>query len=361
MADTPRQTPRPVVAEEPHETAAAFLRAVEIDPRGFDFFHVLRCIDAMHPQQPRLGQSKRATDDSIRIGQNPQLGFAPSALEKFEGSTETRPARLWVHFLGLWGANGPLPYAMTEYARDRLMNEGDATLARFVDLFHHRLLCLFYRTWATAQPAVQLDRPQEDQFGEVLGAIAGDPFGEPQGAGVPHPRRFFTGHFANHSRPAGSLRQILEATFGVRVEIAEFKGQWLEIPERQRFSLGSAENSSLGYGGILGESVWETQTRFQILLGPLSPEDYQRFLPRSDAHRESALKRLHQLVRDYVGSGLQWEVELRMSPEHAPRCSLGTPDEHEVGEGSSAQLGWTSWLSSTHAPALGSGVLCDCE
>ena len=61
---------------------------------------------------------------------------------------------------GLLGPNGPLPLHLTEYARERLRHAGDPTLSRFLDIFHHRFLALFYRAWAQAQPHVNRDRPE---------------------------------------------------------------------------------------------------------------------------------------------------------------------------------------------------------
>jgi type VI secretion system protein ImpH len=66
-----------------------------------------------------------------------------------------------------------MPLHFTEYVRERLRYRGDATTARFLDLFHHRLLALFYRAWAQAQPTVQHDRPQEDRFAAWLGSTCG--------------------------------------------------------------------------------------------------------------------------------------------------------------------------------------------
>ena len=78
--------------------------------------------------------------------------------------TRGRPPRLQVRLFGLFGPNGPLPLHITEYARERLRHAGDPTLSRFLDVFHHRFLALFYRAWAQAQPHVNRDRPKEDRF-----------------------------------------------------------------------------------------------------------------------------------------------------------------------------------------------------
>ncbi len=143
------------------------------EPWAHDFFAVLRRIDALWPEQPRLGSALRP---ALRAGA-PRAG--PGGRLRAGGadvaSTRAAPAppRLGVRFFGLFGPMGPLPLHLTEYARDRLRNHADPTVARFADLFHHRALLLFYRAWAQAQPAVQADRPDDDQFAKWLGALFG--------------------------------------------------------------------------------------------------------------------------------------------------------------------------------------------
>ena len=78
-----------------------------------------------------------------------------------------------MRLFGLLGPNGPLPLHITEYARERMRHAGDQTLSRFLDIFHHRFVTLFYRAWAQAQPHVNHDRPAEDRFASYVGAFVG--------------------------------------------------------------------------------------------------------------------------------------------------------------------------------------------
>ena len=103
-----------------------------------------------------------------------ELDFAPAAIAVLE-RTVAGPPRLGVRFLGLLGPQGPMPLHFTEYVRDRLQHHGDRALAHFLDLFHHRLLSLFYRAWAQAQPVVHRDRPQDNRYAAWLRAAAGLP------------------------------------------------------------------------------------------------------------------------------------------------------------------------------------------
>ena len=126
------------------------VRELERDPYRFSFFQALRRLEAENRDRPRLGESTRAAEDPIRLGQKPSMAFASSPLAAFERGKEGRADRLDVLFFGLFGPNGPLPNHLTEYAHDRIRNAKDTTFSRFADLFHHRMLSLFYRAWANA-------------------------------------------------------------------------------------------------------------------------------------------------------------------------------------------------------------------
>ncbi len=114
--------------------------AMHEQPWEFDFFQALRRIEC------------GLADDPLRMGQQPDSAFAPSTLASMTPTSENSPARLEQFFFGLGGPNGPLPLHITEYVRERQRNNADSTSKRFLDVFHHRLLSLFYRAWAEARP-----------------------------------------------------------------------------------------------------------------------------------------------------------------------------------------------------------------
>lgn len=142
-------------------------------PYEFDFYQALRLIECLYPEKPRLGVSQRAGDDAVRLSQEPSLSFATAGLTGFVPGKDGNPHRLSVRLLGLLGTNGPLPLHYTEYIQQRRREHNDMTFTRFLDMFHHRMLSLFYRARANTDPAISYDRPDEDRFGTYLGAMAG--------------------------------------------------------------------------------------------------------------------------------------------------------------------------------------------
>jgi type VI secretion system protein ImpH len=300
-------------------------------PYKFDFYQALRWIECVHADKPRLGTSQRPVDDPIRLGQEPSLGFAPASLASFTPGT---PGRLNVYLFGLLGPNGPLPLHLTEHARDRLRNMHDPTFVRFLDLFHHRLLTLFYRAWATTQPAVNYDRPNDDRFALYVGATIG--LGMPA---LRHRDRLsdlaklhYAGRFACPTRNREGLRGILAGFFGLPVDIKEFVGQWLELRDGDLCRLGTINgNCRLGRSITVGSRTWECQQKFRIVFGPLDFEQYQSLLPGRDS-----LNKLIALVRNYTGRELDWDVQLILDKRDVPPLQLG-------GKGG---LGRTTWLLS---------------
>jgi type VI secretion system protein ImpH len=310
-------------------SAEDLLCALERAPHRFDFFDVLRRLECAYPRSARLGRAARPCDEPIRLGQEASLEFAPSTLASFAPSAAGRPPRLSVHFLGLLGPNGPLPIHLTDYARDRVRNAGDFALVRFLDVFHHRILALFYRAWADAQPTVSLDRPAQDRFATYLGSLLG--------LGMPSLRErdefpdraklYFAGRLAAQPRNREGLVAIVGSYFGLPVKVEEFVGEWLALPEQARWRLGGA--GLLGQNTVAGARTWQRQSKFRIVFGPLNQDDFQSLLPGG-----VRLRRLVALVRNYIGDSLNWDLRLSLEDRVTRPLSLGR----------SARLGWTWWL-----------------
>ena len=255
----------------------------------------------------------------MRLGQDPDLSFAPAPLASFE-TDGGGPPRLQVRLFGLFGPNGPLPLHITEYARERLRLAGDPTLSRFLDVFHHRFLALFYRAWAQAQPHVNRDRPKADRFTVYVGAFIGmAPSASRDRDALPDLAKFFhVGALIRHVRNTEGLTHILQHFFRVPVQIEEFVGHWLSLGAGERTSL-SSDGATLGSGAVLGGRVWDRQHKFRIRLGPLTLDQYESFLPGG-----KPLRKLVDWVRMYLCFELDWDVRLMLKPNEVPSLTLGS-------------------------------------
>jgi type VI secretion system protein ImpH len=342
-----------------HETDALnFLADLAREPYRYDFYQTLRRIECLYGDKPRWGAALRPVDEPLRLGQDPDVAFAPAPLASFEFGKDGGPPRLQVRLFGLLGPNGPMPIHITEYARHRLRHAGDPTLSRFMDLFHHRFIALFYRAWAQAQPHVNRDRPENDRFQVYIGSFMGiAPPSLRQRDTVPDLARLFhAGTLARHVRNADGLASIIRQFFRVPAAIEEFVGHWLKLAPSERTYL-RRDGGALGAGAVAGARVWDHQSKFRIHLGPLTLAQYESFLPSTPRNRPGAdrsgmlLRKLVDWVRFYLCFELDWDVRLRLKREEVPQLRLGA----------SGQLGWTTWLGTRKAPTDAADLCLDGE
>ena len=309
-----------------------YFRMMAEAPFNVDYFQALRRLECFYPDKPRLGSGMRPVDEAIRLAQEPSMTFAPATLSAFVMPGAGRPGRMEVRFFGLLGPNGPLPLHLTEHGRDRLLHANDPTFVRFLDIFHHRFLLLFYRAWAQAQPTVSLDRPKQDRFSIYVGSLIGQAGAKvrERDAVEDAAKLFFSGILSRHTRNRDGLVALLAGYFRVPARVEEFVGHWMRLSARDRTRLGSlAEGSEVGLGAVVGSRVWDRQHKIRIWLGPLTLAQYESFLPGG-----TAIKRLIAWVKQYLCLELEWDVRLVLARNEVPRIRAGRY----------GRLGWTTWL-----------------
>ncbi|HEV7405129.1 MAG TPA: type VI secretion system baseplate subunit TssG [Chthoniobacteraceae bacterium] len=338
-------------------------------PWEWDFFQALRQIECAFPDSARLGTSDTLRDDPARFGQFISLAFATSTLERRHAETvqprdlfddsPPPPPKLLIRFTGLTGPQGPLPLVLTEFIRNRLtgvddpdlprttFGEGadqpqaarrDPVLAEFIDLFHHRLICLFYRAWAVANQTVDFDRSHlpgaSTSFAEWLASLFGHGLPEFDGLdSIPTWQKVaFTGHFANPTRHLSGLRGVVGAAFATGSEVEPLVGQWVNIPEGESCRLGERPGTgTLGVNCLVGSRFWDRQMKFNVRLGPMPYAEFITFLPGEKNHR-----RLHDWINLYTRQEFDWEAAIVLRRDEVPPLRLGR----------GAQLGRTGWVHS---------------
>ncbi|HET6423189.1 MAG TPA: type VI secretion system baseplate subunit TssG [Planctomycetaceae bacterium] len=298
----------------------------------YDYFQALRLLEAAHPHRPRLGEAQHPQDEFVRLEHRPSMAFAPSSTAEYEPANDDRAARLASHCFGLTGPNGPLPLHLTEYTVERDQYHGDATFRAFLDLFHHRMLSLFYRAWADAQPTVQHDRPEDDRYRVYIGSLFGMGLESQQNRdALPDTWKLhFAGRFLAPTRNAEGLEAILQSVLGIPAEVVPFDGQWLAIPEDCQLRLGqSRANGCLGQSATLGSRVWDRQSHCRVVLGPMTFQHFVELLPSG---RFDQL--LTDMLRQYLGDELACDVVLELQGSEVPTMQLGN----------NVRLGQTTWL-----------------
>ncbi|MDR2208888.1 MAG: type VI secretion system baseplate subunit TssG [Azoarcus sp.] len=309
-----------------------FAEEARREPWRFDWFGIMRWLEARNPSFPRFGTAERPAYEVVRISQKPSLSFAPATLSSFARTAQGYTCIEQMAF-GLYGPNGPMPIHFTEFARERCEYDNDPALQGFLDIFHHRFALLFYRAWASVQAAPSLDRREKDHFSRYVGSLIG--YGEPffdECDSVPgHARRYMAGHLVRLSRNPEGLSAILRNFFGCLFRIQEWMPRRLKLREEDCTRLGNEVAANrLGCGAICGMSVLDRQYGFRIHVGPLSFDRYRAFLPGQKHFRQ-----LRDWVRNYVGIEFSWDTRLILRHDEIPALRLGA---------ATGMLGWTTWL-----------------
>lgn len=307
----------------------SFRAEAEFEPYRFDFFLAMRLLERTYSDRPRLGQSASLRDEYVALGQDPYLEFPASNLSRVEQRQDGRLS-IFVRFLGLLGPQGALPLATTEESYHWLLSRDDA-FPRFLDLFNHRFLQLFFRAWADSRPIAQHDRPAEDRFIAYIGSMIG--IGSQPYRGLDSiadsAKMAFAGLMGAQAKGASRLRSLIRGLFDVDAELYEFIGAYLPLEPADQTRIGS-RNSALGLDTLMGSSVFSVQDKFRIRIYTKSLAQYMQFLPTG-----GQCEPLADLVYFYLGDQLDYEVELALP--------AGAVEPTRIG--SFGQLGWTTWMA----------------
>ncbi|MEL6617275.1 MAG: type VI secretion system baseplate subunit TssG [Pseudomonadota bacterium] len=292
---------------------------------AWGFLQAMRFLERRAGKKPRIGQSRRISQDVVDMGQDPYTGFAASDLS--EAAMDANPPRLRPRFLGFFGPFGPLPHAISREV-DRWVRNGDRAFVRFADIFVARFQQLFYRAWSDARPITQHDHPSGGQFPRFLRALTGD--ASPAYDGISPVddtvRLRYTALTMGRVRSPVRLRQVLRAHFGVHVRVEEFVTSWLDFAEEDRSVMG-LQGMGLGRDLRVGQRAPSISEKIVLHLECDTMDQYRSFLPGRDRQAE-----LRDLVQGYLGAFFEIDVALWL-----PRYEIAPA---QLGQ--TTQLGWTS-------------------
>lgn len=306
-----------------------FLRNLQSEPWRFDYFTVLRHLERTFADRPRIGDSAARREDFVQLGQDPFMDFPASNLARVV-LNDDKPLKVFVKYLGLLGPQGALPLATTEEAYHYVLSQDDA-FPRFLDVFNHRFIQLFFRAWADSRPIVQHDRPKADRFIAYIGSAIGvgsKPYQDLDS--VPDAAKLgFAGLMGAQAKCASRLAGAICGLFNVKAEVEEFVGSRLMIEAAEWTILGGRYNR-LGEDMLLGRTVFSVQDKIRVRIFTKNLAQYIRFLPTGDL-----CEPLADLVFFYNGEQLDWDVEL----------AIPTGAVEPIRIGKFGQLGWTSWMA----------------
>lgn len=304
------------------------------EPYRFEFFQAVRLLERISPARRPVGRYSEPAAEAVRFRTRVSLAFPPSQIHQLTDGDEAegQPPQMMVAFMGLTGPAGVLPHHYTEMLVERTRYK-DTAAWDFMDMFNHRMISLFYRAWEKYRFPVAYERG-EDRFTEFLFDIVG--------MGTPGLRNrqsfpdeillFYGGLFAARPHSASAMEAVLGDYFGVPARVEQFSGQWLKLDEESLTLLGGA-NAELGITTVAGTRVWDAQSKFQLQFGPMTFDEFTKFLPTGTGFKPAS-----ELARLFAGLELDFDIRPTLKAEEVPGCVLTTHAKRRP------MLGWTSWL-----------------
>jgi type VI secretion system protein ImpH len=318
----------------------------------FDFFQAVRLLGRLYPGRDPIGREAAPSSEVVRFKTRPTLEFLPGPVLEIEPAGAGKPAEMTVAALSLTGAAGAMPYCYTELLIERAQDL-DKTLASFIDLFHHRLVSLFYRAWERSRPALALEHSWDNQspskngkphnpspFSDHLFALIGLGFAPLRGRHEfpDEALLYYVGFFAQRHRSAIALEAMLREYFALPIEVIQYVEHKLRLDPSDRTTLGqSGLNNRLGVDTIMGDRITDVAGKFRLRIGPMSIAQFRMLSPDGPL-----FKRLVQMTRLFVDTGLIFDVQLVLRAEDVPWCRLASTPENAV------RLGQDTWVSSVN-------------
>jgi type VI secretion system protein ImpH len=304
-------------------SAAADDRRVARQARALaraEFFQTVRAIIAAAATEGGgLGDDTRPAAEPVTFRVSDGLRHPDVEIASLDRPEPGGPVSITVGHMGLTGPLGVMPDHYSDLLVTR-RRARDPSMARFLDLFNHRSISLFYRAWAKYRLPVRFEEEGgrfADPFSRALAALAGitrlnDPAmlaaAGPLGRGV---------------RSAGALSRIVAALLDLPIAVEELRPRRIRIAPAERSRLGSAfqpqgHYAALGRDVVLGETTWDVGGGFRLRVGPLALADFVALAEGQDARR-----RLVEAVRMAVGGGLAFDIQLVLRADAVPAARLG--------------------------------------
>ncbi len=333
----------------------------------FDFFQAVWLLERYGGGRVPVGHRGPVGDESFRFRPDVSLGFPPTDVRRITHCTDTAGNASYyqveVTFMGLYGVSTPLPL---HYATDILRSVAQFSAAPtnvvepesldshraddpsaqstpvrdFMDIFHHRLVSLFYRSWLKYRYDKTFGMPDRDTITDYLLWLIGCPRKHNGTApGIPPIRMLrYAGILTQRPRSATTLEGMLEDFWeDLPIEAQQCVGRWVPVSPADQNSIGVA-NSRLGSDLTVGEQVYDLSGAFNLTVGPMDWTTYLLFLPGEQRFTE-----MRALVGRYCADPLSTAVELRLHPGEIPELRLVSDDD-------GSRLGFTSWVRTGEIP-----------
>ncbi|MDR3285163.1 MAG: type VI secretion system baseplate subunit TssG [Holosporales bacterium] len=236
---------------------------------------------------------------------------------------------LWVNFTGIAGIQGPLALIYTEKVF-RETRAGKKIFARFLDIFNHRIISLFYEA-PKSIPGYSDEPPQKSIIGGLLKAFGGiDQSEENEESWNDYTKYLITykSMFWQRVRSTINLKQMLQNFLNTKIHISEFVGNFFNISDKEVTKIGRLNGNliTLGRDSVLGDRVWRQNTRINITVLEVDFKTYETFNPYKNGKN---LEHLLQICKSYIPAFIRTQFFIKIDQKFKKKTIL--MEKHHLG------------------------------
>jgi type VI secretion system protein ImpH len=313
----------------PQRKLDALVALLGSEGRQFSFFPAVQLLHRLIPDTTPVGELGPPHMEPVRFHHDPSLIFHSGDIDAITITQQNDVVRavMTTTFLGLTGTTSPLA---TAYGEDVLFADAadQSSLRNFYDLFHHRLVSLFYRTWKKYRFTAGFRADASDPFTRrMLSFVGMDIAGAIPRRGLePLQVLGLAPLVATRTRPARTLQIVLEQVLpGVKIAVEPFIIRRVQIREDDR-CLVTTQNNVVGVNFTIGRTVADRSGRFRVLVGPVDYPTFEDLMPGGRRHTK-----LRDVIFQFAPAHLEPELELILGNEEAPRFQLGAERGGRLG------------------------------
>lgn len=299
---------------------------------SFDFFQAVKMLEIIKAGNVPVGDGSDPRKEAVRFESTVGFDFpASDVLDIKKSAWDDEPAKMTINFFGLAGLSGPLPAPYTDLICQRTQQK-DTALRDFLDIFNHRLISLFYRVRKIFRLGFEVVGQNQNRFAGIFFSLMGLGTGALRGRMQIDDTTLLplTSFFSQNCRSMSGLETVLRNLFKAPVKGRQFCGQWLSIENDSVTRIGlKGKNNRLSASAVIGKRIWDQQSKFEIVMGPLEPKQFTELLPNG-----SKYPLLCETICFYATKEYDFDIVLLLSDENL----------FALGNNKGPRLGWTSWL-----------------
>lgn len=326
------------------------------EPFSFDFDQAVMILEAAHPMHPlsphqhmpyassmpsfSLADAPHIDFEALQIKANVSLATQASPVHHIDVLKTQRKPIMWVNFLSLAGAQGPLEITYTEMVIERMRTK-DTNFRDLLDIFNHRLASLWNKFHRMTKPSTTTKPAIQSALGQCFLGLSGcftSSQTQKEKNLLHHFLLAYPFYFWQNQRTALGLQKLVQHHFGYPVRVDAFQGQWQSIHPHEQTRIGQHKGAwnALGRTSVLGQKIWQQNAGICITIGPLAYDTFYGFAPFNESNERFLA--LYTFCRLIVPSTIAIKIEFMMDQTHKKSFYLGT---HTKPEG---YLGKNTWI-----------------